>query len=57
MPRTMSLSMPLSIRAASLAAVLSGVAERSGRIAGPIVAVISGGNMSADSLVEWMAKG
>jgi len=43
--------------AASLAAVLSGVAERSGRIEGPIVAVISGGNMSADTLVEWVAKG
>src|SRR6188472_2327483 len=43
--------------AASLAAVLSGVAERSGRIEGPIVAVISGGNMSADRLVEWVAKG
>ena len=42
--------------AASLAAVLSGVAERSGRIEGPIVAIISGGNMSADRLVEWLAK-
>ena len=34
--------------AASLAAVLSGAAERSGRIEGPIVPIISGGNMGAE---------
>jgi threonine dehydratase len=36
--------------AASLAAVLTGAAETSARIDGPIVAVISGGNMAMDTL-------
>jgi len=39
--------------AASLAAVLSGAAERHGRIEGPVVAIISGGNMAVERLVEW----
>ena len=39
--------------AASLAAVLSGAAERHGRIEGPVVAIISGGNMGVERLVEW----
>ena len=40
--------------AASLAAVLSGVIDRPGRIEGPVVAIISGGNMDPDRLVEWI---
>ena len=40
--------------AASLAAVLSGASERQGRIEGPVVAIISGGNMGVERLVEWL---
>ena len=40
--------------AASLAAVLSGVVDRHGPINGPIVAVVSGGNMDPEKLVEWI---
>jgi threonine dehydratase len=39
--------------AASLAAVLTGAVDARGRIDGPIVAIISGGNMGAEKLVEW----
>jgi threonine dehydratase len=39
--------------AASLAAVLTGAVDTRGRIDGPIVAIISGGNMGAEKLVEW----
>ena len=42
--------------AASLAAVLSGAAERHGRIGGPVVAIISGGNMGPERLVEWLTS-
>ena len=42
--------------AASLAAVLTGIVDRKQRIAGPIVAIISGGNMGAERLVDWLAK-
>jgi threonine dehydratase len=38
--------------AASLAAVLSGVAERRGQIEGPVVAIISGGNIGVERLAE-----
>ena len=39
--------------AASLAAVLTGAVDTRGRIDGPIVAIISGGNMGVEKLVEW----
>jgi len=39
--------------AASLAAVLTGAVDARGRIDGPIVAIISGGNMGVEKLVEW----
>jgi threonine dehydratase len=40
--------------AASLAAVLTGAVDRHGRIDGPIVAIVSGGNMGPEKLVEWI---
>jgi len=43
--------------AASLAAVLSGAAERHGRIEGPLVAIVSGGNMALERLAEWGKRG
>jgi threonine dehydratase len=42
--------------AASLAAVLCGAAETAGRIDGPIVAIISGGNMAPESLAALMTR-
>jgi threonine dehydratase len=39
--------------AASVAAVLSGLADAKQRIDGPIVAIISGGNVGVDRLAEW----
>jgi len=39
--------------AASIAAVLTGLADRSGRIEGPIVAIVSGGNVAPERIVEW----
>ena len=42
--------------AASLAAVLTGAVDAPSRIAGPIVAVISGGNMGPEKLAEWIRK-
>jgi threonine dehydratase len=42
--------------AASVAAVLSGAIDRKVRIEGPIVAIVSGGNVAAKSLAEWAAR-
>jgi threonine dehydratase len=39
--------------AASLAAVLTGAVDSRGRIEGPIVAIVSGGNMGVEKLAEW----
>src|SRR5215218_2815507 len=41
--------------AASLAAVLTGAVDSRGRIDGPIVAIVSGGNMGVEQLVEWIS--
>jgi threonine dehydratase len=41
--------------AASLAAVLTGAADAKGRIDGPVVAIISGGNMGPERLAEWLS--
>ncbi len=43
--------------AASLAAVLSGAADARGRIDGPIVVIVSGGNVAVEKLVEWGGRG
>jgi threonine dehydratase len=44
--------------AATTAAVLSGAfdAATKGKVAGPIVAIVSGGNMAADRLAEWTCR-
>jgi threonine dehydratase len=42
--------------AAATAAVLSGALDGAIEIAGPIVAVVSGGNMSAGRIAEWSAQ-
>ena len=42
--------------AASLAAVLTGAVDSRGRIDGPIVAIVSGGNMGVEQLVEWSGR-
>ena len=42
--------------AASIAAVLGGAADRHGRIDGPIVAIVSGGNMAPEALVGWLTS-
>jgi len=42
--------------AASLAAVLTGAVDSRGRIEGPIVAIVSGGNMGVEQLVEWSGR-
>jgi threonine dehydratase len=42
--------------AASLAAVLTGAVDGQGRIDGPIVAIVSGGNMGPEKLVEWIRE-
>ena len=39
--------------AASVAAVLAGLADAKQRIDGPIVAIISGGNVGVERLAEW----
>jgi threonine dehydratase len=43
--------------AASLAAVLSGAIDARSRIEGPVVAIISGGNVGLERLADWVAKG
>jgi len=40
--------------AATIAAVLSGVIDGRGRIEGPIVAIVSGGNVDAERLLEFL---
>jgi threonine dehydratase len=40
--------------AASLAAVLTGAADAHGRIDGPIVSIVSGGNMASEKFAEWL---
>ena len=40
--------------AAAIAAVLAGLADARGRIEGPIVAIVSGGNVDAERLLEFL---
>jgi threonine dehydratase len=42
--------------AATTAAVLSGALDAAIRIDGPIVAIVSGGNMGVEKLAEWSLK-
>ena len=42
--------------AATIAAVLSGVIDGRGRIEGPIVAIVSGGNVDAERLLEFLRR-
>jgi threonine dehydratase len=42
--------------AATLAAVLSGALDAALRVDGPIVAIVSGGNMAAERLAELRSK-
>ena len=44
---------PTPPRAATTAAVLSGALDAAISVDGPIVAIVSGGNMGVEKLAEW----